>query len=359
MADKVDDLLAALEDARAPEGDAVMTIDPKDFVSTGSTALNLAITGHPDRGIAAGTYVLLAGDSDTGKSWVAKSILAEAARRKRFAGHRLIYDDVEFGSLVDTEEFFGRKLAARLEEKNTRYVEDLYDEVRADIKSGTPFIRVVDSMDSLDSRKDEEHRAKAKKAKAKGEEAGGTYGTAKAKANQELRTIATQQLRENDSILVIIAQLKQNIGFGAMLQPKTRAGGTALKFYAHLEVWLNPKAPIKKKVRDKRVEVGIVTSAKVKKNRYTGRKRSTLFTILHQHGIDDTGDMVRFLVGQGHWPKKGGNVFAKEMDVTLTEEKLIRHIEAEELEDAVKDAVHAVWNDIENQSRLERKKRYD
>ena len=63
----------------------VVKLTAKDFVSTGSTLLNLACTGFPDRGFAKGYYYFIVGDSESGKTWLALTCLAEASINKNFA----------------------------------------------------------------------------------------------------------------------------------------------------------------------------------------------------------------------------------------------------------------------------------
>src|SRR5262245_46086827 len=84
-------------------------------LSTGSTLLDLALTGRPGAGFAPGCYYLLVGDSASGKTFLALTALAEAACSPAFAKHRLIYNAPERGARMDVTRFFGKTLAGRLE----------------------------------------------------------------------------------------------------------------------------------------------------------------------------------------------------------------------------------------------------
>ena len=55
--------------------------DVKEFVSTGSTMLDLAISNRPNGGIAVGRITELNGLESSGKSLVGAHILAETQRR--------------------------------------------------------------------------------------------------------------------------------------------------------------------------------------------------------------------------------------------------------------------------------------
>jgi hypothetical protein len=139
----------------------------KDLVGFGSTLLNLACTGRPFGGIPKGKYLLLVGDSDSGKSWLAMSVLAEAAYNKNFDGYDLIYNDAEGGAVRDLELYFG-KLNQRIEwVDDCQYIDDFYDDILTRLKNATPFIYVLDSESVLEARiedkKFDENRRRRKK----------------------------------------------------------------------------------------------------------------------------------------------------------------------------------------------------
>ena len=90
------------------------------LLSTGSTLLNLAMTGNHAGGWLSGHYFLFVGDSDSGKSWFMHTALAEASIDSRFDEHRLIYDNTEGKSLMDIERYFGTRLATRIESPRVR-----------------------------------------------------------------------------------------------------------------------------------------------------------------------------------------------------------------------------------------------
>src|SRR4051812_12715337 len=84
------------------------------YVSTGSTRLNLAISGKSYGGFQKGTYNLFVGDSSSGKTFITLTTLAEAANNPAFDDYQLIYDPAEGGAKMDFGHFFGQKLAERI-----------------------------------------------------------------------------------------------------------------------------------------------------------------------------------------------------------------------------------------------------
>lgn len=343
-------------------------VRPEDLLSTGSTVLNLALSGRPSGGVAKGFALLLIGDPGSGKSWISCTILAEASISREFKDYRLIYDNPENGIHMDLRQYFGKRMFDRLEPPggtrskpvHSRTVEEFYDFMDDATGRGKPFIYVLDSMDALRPEAEEAAFAEAKKARRTGKEVKGSFGMAKAKANsQNLRT-AVNKMRDTGSILVIICQTRDNTGPGALYNPRTRSGGHALEFYARLVVWTKNLAQVKKSLssRDKEVIVGGTTEAKVTKNSISGWKGRVTFDFLRDVGIDDVGGMVDYLVDWKHWAKENGKISATELGVSLRRDALIRHIEDKDKEEELREVVAATWAEVEEESRTHRKRRY-
>lgn len=360
----------------------------KDLLSTGSTLLNLALTGRVQGGFAKGLYYRLVGDSESGKTWLALTCFAEATMNSNFDGYRFIYDNAEDGALMDVEHFFGKKLAESIEppakdEHGPVYsstVEEFYYHVDDAKKQGTPFIYVLDSIDTLSSteelKKFQEHK-KAHKRKMgqddeepeigedgevkKAKDPKGDYGDGKAKKNsRNLRQVLCghPSMRRMGSILIIVSQTRDNLGFG--FEEKTSSGGRALKFLATAEMWSSVVGQVKKKIRKKDRPIGIIARLKIKKNRGTGQKYTMDIPILRSYGIDDLGSCIDFLLSEGHWSKtKKGVIDAPEFEFSGKKDQLITLIEENEQERDLRVLVEKVWNEIEEASILKRKKRYE
>jgi RecA/RadA recombinase len=365
MKNDVDDIKAKLSRRKAKPTDRY------DLgLSTGSTLLNLACTGRPDVGFLAGCYYFIVGDSSSGKTFLSLTCLAEAAHNPVFAKYDLVFDDVEHGALMDLEKFFGKKTASRVrppkgtvkEPECSRTVEDLYANLTTLLDAKKPFVYVLDSEASLDSDAARKKTRKTAKAKQQGEEAKGSFGDGKAKVHSaRLREVITR-LPDTGSILIFLTQTRDNIGIS--FDPKTRPGGHALRFYATVEMWSSIARRTTRTVRGKKRRTGIVSKVQVKKNRHTGRERTVELPIHYSHGFDDVGAMADFLVAEGHWQQSGRveedrPITAPDLDVVLKREKLIAHVEDNDLEQQVRDAVVEVWQDIEDATSVRRKKRYE
>lgn len=328
-------------------------------LSTGQTLLNLAMTGSTEWGFDRGCYYLLVGKSSSGKTFIALNALAEAANSPHFSHYRLIYDAPERGARMSMEKFFGKTMAERLEWRYSKTVEEFYYNLDDAVKKGDPFIYVEDSESSLDSEDAEVKFEEQKAAHRKGKDAAGSYGDGKAKKHSSNLRRVVSQLDKTGSILLLISQSRDNIGFGAQFNPETRGGGRALTFYATAEIWFSPLEKLKATYKGKAFKSGSVLQAKVKKNRDTGFETAVDLYHYISHGFDDTQACVEFLVEMKRWPKeKGGKIEAHDLGMQGTVENLIREIEDNNREEELRAVVGEVWKEIEVACTVQRKKRY-
>lgn len=335
-----------------------------DFVSSGSTPLNLACTGHTRKAFPKGHYVLIVGDSESGKTFISATCLAEAAADPAFDDYTFAYYDIEAGLLANLRRYFGRKAAFRIKKDQPTIpetVEELYDSLDDLVKKNVPFIAVVDSADSLPSKEDLKQVAKERKARVKDEQVSGSYNTAKPKVHSARLRNIVPKLKKTGSILIVISQTRDAIGFMSRFEPKTRAGGRALKFYACLEIWTSVGRPIKVKPKGgkKEFQVGAFSVAKVKKNRINGKKRSVQVAFLNEVGIDDVRSNIQYLVDQGYWRVSSKVINAKELGLSGKMNELIRQIESRDLEGKLRKVVGKHWRGVENILNPKRKRRYE
>lgn len=347
-----------------------LEVIPNNLLSTGSTVVNLACSGHARGGLLAGSYVRFMGDSSTGKTWFALSCLAEAARSKRFAQHRLVYDNVEEGALMSIGKFFGEALLNRLEAPATGMdgkpkfsytIDDFYFNAMDRFEAG-PCIYVLDSLDALDSeeagKKFEERRVAHRKGKLK--DVSGTFTDGKAKKNSQNIRKLVNPIREHGSILVLISQTRDNIGGGMFEPASVVAGGRSITFYQCFEMWTKRVGSIKKKVKGKDYQIGINCRVQIKKNRLTGREWAVDMPIYHEFGIDDLGSCIDFLVEQDHWKEStNGAITADELEFKGSKNKIIAKVEDEGSIRLVRGIVAEVWKELEAALNTGRKSQYE
>lgn len=303
----------------------------------------------------------------THNTWLSMTCLAEAAINKDFDDYRFIFDDVEGGAQMDIEYYFGKAVAARMEPPSYKgktpvysdTVESFYFHVDDAIKGDRPFIYILDSQDSLVSRASKKKFGEHKKASEEGDEMVGSYGDGKAKYHSENLRHIIAGLKKTGSILIIIGQTRDNMGFG--FEKKTRSGGKALRFYATTEIWTSVLGKLKKMVRGRERTVGALCLAEVKKNRFTGKvgkDRAVTIPIYYNLGIDDVGSCVDYLIAEKHWKKTEKIIDADDILFEGSRNQVVAYIEEEGLEDKVRKIVAEVWKTVEQECSPERKRRY-
>lgn len=334
-----------------------------DFVSSGSTLLNLALTDSPYAGWQKGKMANIIGDSSAGKTFVTLTAFAEAHRNKKFDEARFIFDDAEHANEFDMGKLFGEGVAERVEapaegdedEAFSETMEDFHDNLLSAMEAKKPFIYILDSFDALSTEADDDKIEEQRTARAKGKEAKGSYGMAKAKKSSEILRHVVGKLKKVDGTLLIISQTRENLTPGSF-EKKTRSGGKALKFYATHEVWLALGGTIKAKDRI----IGVNCIVTVKKNKITGKRRTVEFPIYYDYGVDDLTSCIEFLIKEGYWSKSSSKIDPKG-DLGLeagTIKSIIKQIETEGLERKLQALVGRAWKEIEDSLKLGRKNKY-
>jgi len=331
---------------------------PSEYLSTGSTLLNLALSDNWQGGFMPGNYYFFVGDSSSGKTFFTQTCFAEACQNPFYDDYDLLFYDIEHGALMDRARFFGQRAAERVKPiTHISALDDFYFDFYDRLTK--PVIAVVDSMDAFTSRAEADKFVKNKGKAAKGKELAGDYGDGKAKINSRNARTVLGKIIETNSILIIVGQTRDNIGAEYWEPDQVFAGGHALKFYAAAQIWSKCGAKLSKSYRDHKIELGITSKVRVDKNRLTGKRREISVPIFHSSGIDDVGSMVEYLIDWKRWKTAtGGWVEANELGLRLQKEKLIKKIEEAALEDEVRDLVWDTWQAIEKACEVPRKNRY-
>ena len=330
-------------------------VDPSKLVPTGSTTFNLECSGRVEGAFALGKLVNIIGDSSAGKSIFSLAIFAECSLDDRFKDYRFIYDDVEAANEFDLAYLFGDKVNDRIDQSiRSKTIEELNDNLARSLSEKKKFIYILDSFDGLTSeaavKKDAANRVK----REKGNKTDGSYGDGKAKKASEMFNLRIQDLADHESLLVIISQTRDNIGFGAMFTPKTRSGGKALKFYSAHEIWL---ACQKKEKEGKRTVITNV-QAKITKNKLTGRHGEAYFPILFDYGVDNISSCIDFICDEGNWTEKAKVINSKDFAETMKKPLLVKHIEDNNLEEDLFHVCQETYDEIMEKLKPNRKRRY-
>lgn len=267
------------------------------YLTTGCTLLDLVVGGGLGMGLPAGRVVNIVGDKSAGKTFVCAEMLAANSVKcgKRFR-HR--YDDCESGCTIDSQSIYGMELFAEDDPASTT-VEELDANVGrflSSMKNGQIGMYVVDSLDGLSDNEKEAASDSRRKALDAGKPVmdAGTYGMGAPKfLSQQFFKTKVAKLMETNTLLVVVSQVRENIGAGLYGKKYKRSGGKALDFYAHTVLWLTNVCKIKKGER----VVGVVVEACAEKSKTPRPYRKCRFTILFDYGIDNIGSSLDYLYG--------------------------------------------------------------
>ena len=335
----------------------IAIIKRPSLFSTGSTLLNLACSDRWTGAFLPGSMINIIGDSHTGKTFLAHSILAEASLNKEFKDYGFYYDNAEAAITEGIRNMFGNALVNKLKtpDKNgsSTTIQEWRKNVWRIIQKGKPFIYILDSLDSLDSKEAQKRLDN----EAAGKEEKGSYRMEKPKILSEVLGTICRAMEKTSSLLIILSQTRDNINPMSFI-PKVRSGGKALKFYASIEMWLAKYGTIKSNGTNKRA-IGTIVRVKVTKTKLTGKVREVNFSIYPSYGIDDVASCIDFLIAEKYWKQNKLKYHARDLGLFTTHDKLIMKIEEDSLERELKKEVGWAWKEIESSLVLDRKPRYD
>ena len=263
------------------DGSDTTPTDIKDFVSTGSTILDLVISNKPNGGIAVGRITEINGLESSGKSLLGAHILAETQKK----GGVAVYIDTE--TSVSTE-FLG---AIGVDVESMLYlhletVEDIFsaiEEIVAKVRESDKDRLVTILVDSL--------AAATTKVELEADFEKDGWATSKAIIVSKAMRKITQMIGRQRVALVFTNQLRQKLGvmFG---DPWTTSGGKALPFHASTRIRLKNLGQIKDK---KNNNIGMKMRAQVIKNRLGPPMRHADFELYFDTGIDDDGSWLKVM----------------------------------------------------------------
>src|SRR6056300_1012030 len=255
--------------------------DIKDFISTGSSMLDLVISNREDGGIAVGRITEINGLESSGKSLLASHILAETQKKGGIA----VYMDTETSVSRDFLEAIGVDVSKLLYlhfecvEDIFEAIEDIITKVRESDKDRLVTI-LVDSL-----------AATSTKVEIEADFGKDGYATTKAIVISKALRKITQMIGRQKVSLVFTNQLRQKLGvmFG---DPWTTSGGKALPFHASTRIRLKNMGQIKDTGKN---VLGMKCRAQIVKNRLGPPLRHADYDMYFDRGIDNYGGWLNVM----------------------------------------------------------------
>ena len=297
------------------------TIEPMEFISTGSISLDIALGIG---GLPKGRVIEIYGPESSGKTTLAIHAIAECQKKGGIAA----FIDAEHAF----DRFYAKKLGVDVENllisqpDNGEQALEIADNL---IRSGAIDIIVIDSVAAL-----------VPKSEIEGEMGDSKMGLHARLMSQALRKL-TGTISKTGCCCIFINQLRDKIGvmFG---NPETTTGGNALKFYASVRLDVRRISQIKDsdEVSGNRVKVKIV------KNKIAPPFRVAEFDIMFGEGISKAGEIIdlgvdfNIIKKAGSWFSYGDTRLGQGRDAV--KQLILDNPElAEELEEKIKTSITA------------------
>ena len=304
LADSLNKQFKGMKVAYFLDGAEDTPTDLTEWISTGSSILDLAISNRPNGGLPVGRITEITGMEASGKSLLAAHLLANTQKM----GGLAVYIDTENAM---NEEFLtaigmdmNKMLYIQLET-----VEDIFEVIEniiLKVKESDKNRLVSIAVDSVAA-------ATTKVEQAQDYDKEG-WATSKAIVLSKGMRKITQLIGRERVALFFTNQLRQKLGvmFG---DPWTTSGGKAIQFHASCRLRLKAAGQIKAKIAGKEQVIGIKTKCVVVKNRMGPPLRTAEFNIFFESGVDDTGSWLQVMKDY-NLLKQGGSWYTYTCTIT-------------------------------------------
>ena len=308
---------------------------PEFVVSTGSTLLDLSISGGRIRGggIPGGLMMEISGPSSSGKT----AVLVEIGASVQHKGGTVTLGDPEARLDREYATTYGLKLP-KDHYSRPDTVKEMIDQIRHwEPEPGKIHLFGADSIAQLSTEME------------MGE--GDKRGQRKAKELSEGCRVIARQISKSHKIVCFTNQEKQG-EFG-----KTTPGGLAVGFQSSLRIRIARKKKVEqeKKINSGKLvkkTIGILSEATVFKNSLDDEHRIAPIYIIGGVGIDDIRANL-----QWYKDMTGGSKYHCIDKEYVAMDKAIQYIEGNDLEDELRELVIDLWEEIESKFKLKRKKK--
>ena len=260
--------------------------DILDWISTGSSLLDLAISNRPHGGIPVGRITEITGLEGSGKSLVAAHLLAETQKK----GGVAVFVDTEaavsreFLTAIGVDLTKMMYLPMETIEDIFQAIENIINTVRNNEKSKLVTI-VVDSLAGAST-----------KVEMNADYDKDGYATTKAILLSKAMRKINNLIAKERVCLVFTNQLRTKMNAMAFADPYTTSGGKAVGFHSSIRIRLTNAGALKKKdFGGVDMVVGNKIQAKVNKNRVGPPQRKASFEIFFDSGIDNYSGWVAVL----------------------------------------------------------------
>lgn len=281
--------------------------DCVSFVDTGSYILNALISGSIFGGLPANKITALAGESGTGKTFFALSIVKNfletnpEAQVIYFETESALSKDMMVSRGIDVKRV-GLVPVSTVQEFRTQSIKVIDEYMKLKKEARPPLLFVLDSLGMLSTSKEIQDATDGKE----------TRDMTRAQVIKSIFRILSLKLGQSGIPIIVTNHTYEVVG--AYVPTKEMGGGTGLKYSASTILFLS-----KKKERDgadKTIVVGNIIKVKAQKSRFT-KENSDIETRLYydSRGLDKYYGLVELGEKYGVFSKVGNRVKIGESSV--------------------------------------------
>ena len=270
-----------------------------DWISTGSSILDLAISNRPHGGLPVGKMVEFNGLEGTGKSLLSAHVVADTQKKGGIA----VVIDTENAAAPEFWKSLGVDLS-KLLYVQCETVEDIFEKMEQMIgivrKSNKDRILTI-IVDSV--------AAASTKVELESDHGKDGYATGKSIIISKAMRKITTMIGRQKVLTVFTNQLRQNKNAMAFGDKYVVSGGKSLAYHCSVRVRLNNTGKLKKGEE----VIGNECKAVVVKNRMGPPQRQASFDIYFDSGIADYGSWIKVLK-ENNLVKQGGAYYTYKKD---------------------------------------------
>ena len=270
-----------------------------DWISTGSSILDLAISNRPHGGLPVGKMIEFNGLEGTGKSLLSAHVVADTQKKGGIA----VVIDTENSAAPDFWKSLGVDLS-KLLYVQCETVEDIFEKMEQMIgivrKSNKDRILTI-IVDSV--------AAASTKVELESDHGKDGYATGKSIIISKAMRKITTMIGRQKVLTVFTNQLRQNLNAMAFGDKYVVSGGKSLAYHCSVRVRLNNTGKLKKGEE----VIGNECKALVVKNRMGPPQRQASFDIYFDSGIADYGSWIKVLK-ENNLVKQGGAYYTYKKD---------------------------------------------
>lgn len=303
------------------------------FFHSGSTLQDLVLGG----GWVEGRMINIVGDKSTGKTL--QAIEAAANFLRKYPNGRVHYVEVEAAFDVGYARSMGLpKNRVKLHE-DMGTVEDVFRHLNKLVDRTSPecepILYIVDSLDALSD--------ESEMATKVGQ---GTYGTGKPKMLSRLFRQLVRRLQTSNVTVMIISQVRDEIGGMSFGRSQKRSGGKAMDFYASQVIWLTHLKRLDRTVKGVKRVYGVRVMAACEKNKVSMPFRKCTYPIHFGFGVEDVVSCMEWIIEtKSH--REIGITSEKAAKSVLSSISKMSDKDYYDLHKRLKKVVPKIWRDIE------------